>query len=55
MTDLKAPPPLRGALPPEIESAIRLISPAITHEAYRPGEGFMHYAGGPYWGNELVA
>lgn len=43
----------RGDLPPEVEAAARTISRAVWGNPYKPGEGSMHWAGGPYWGQEL--
>jgi hypothetical protein len=43
----------RGPLPPEIERAARTIHRVVWKEPYRSGKGPMHYATGPYWGNEL--
>lgn len=57
MTDLGYPPdptPLRGELPREVQIAARLISRDVWGERYRPLKGPMHYAGGPYWRNELL-
>lgn len=50
--DPKAPP--RGPLPPEVEAAARVIHRDVWSGPYRPGEGPMHYAGGPYWHDELL-
>lgn len=50
--DRKAPP--RGALSPEAEAAAHYIHTAVWRQPYRPGEGPMHFAGGPYWRNELL-
>jgi hypothetical protein len=47
--------PPRGPLSPEVEAAARFIHREVWGESYRPGEGPMHYAGGPYWRNWLVA
>lgn len=46
--------PVRGPLPPEVEQAALRISTAVWRQPYRPGEGPMHFAGGPYWRNELL-
>lgn len=49
----KAPP--RGPLPPDIEKAARALhNGKVWSGPYRPGEGPMHYAGGPYWHDELL-
>jgi hypothetical protein len=52
-SDPKAPP--RGKLAPEVVAAARLISPDVWAMPYRPGEGPMHMAGGPYWHIKLLA
>lgn len=52
MSDPKAPP--RDEFPPEIVRAIRVIHKAVWGGPYVPGEGVMHFAGGPYWNNELL-
>lgn len=48
----KAPP--REVLTPEVERATRLIHRDVWSGPYRPGRGPMHFAGGPYWHNELL-
>lgn len=48
------PPPMRGELPHEVQQAAHCIHTAVWREPYRPGKGPMHYAGGPYWRNELL-
>lgn len=50
--DPKDPP--RGPLSAEIERAARTIHRKVWTDPYRPGEGPMHHAGGPYWRNELL-
>lgn len=50
--DPREPP--RGPLPPEILAAARTIHAKVWTDPYRPGEGPMHHAGGPYWRNELL-
>lgn len=47
------PVPLRYPLPPEVEAAARTIHRDVWREPYRRGRGPMHFAGGPYWRNEL--
>jgi hypothetical protein len=51
--DPKAPP--RVLLSPEVEQAARTISQYVWGHSYRPGEGVMHFAGGPWWHDELLA
>lgn len=46
--------PPRGPLSPEVEKAARRIHRAVWGTFYKPGEGPMHYAGGPYWRNRLL-
>lgn len=46
--------PTRGPLPPDVESATRTVHQYVWHGPYVPGEGPMHYAGGPYWRKELL-
>lgn len=46
--------PKREELPPHIVRAARTISRAVWKHPYVPGEGVMHYAGGPYWHDELL-
>lgn len=54
MTDPTYPKaPVRGPLPPSVEQAARMIHREVWTGPYKPGEGPMHYAGGPYWGKEL--
>lgn len=47
------PPPARGELSAEVQAAARTIHREVWGESYRPLEGPMHYAGGPYWRDEL--
>jgi hypothetical protein len=37
----------RGPLPPEVEKAARTVSGPAWGNGYYPGEGVMHYGGGP--------
>jgi hypothetical protein len=46
--------PVRGPLSPEVERAARTVHAHVWTGPYRPGEGPMHYAGGPYWHDELL-
>lgn len=46
--------PPRGPLTGDVESAARIIHREVWGEPYRPGEGPMHHAGGPYWHDELL-
>lgn len=46
--------PKRGELPPNVVAAVRTIHRAVWKTPYTPGEGPMHYAGGPYWHDELL-
>jgi hypothetical protein len=46
--------PPRGELPPDVEKAARNIHRAVWSEDYVKGRGPMHYAGGPYWPDELL-
>lgn len=46
--------PPRGPLTPEVEKAARLIHRAVWVTSYKPGEGPMHHAGGPYWRIRLL-
>lgn len=50
----REPPPMRGWLTPEVETAARAIHRDVWGESYRALRGPMHYAGGPYWRNELL-
>lgn len=45
--------PTRGELCPRILQAAKIVSPVLWGEAYHPGRGPMHFAGGPYWHGEL--
>lgn len=51
-SDVRIPP--RDEFPPETVKAIRTIHNVVTGQPYKPGEGFMHWAGGPYWRGELL-
>lgn len=46
--------PPRGRLSPDVEQAAFRIHTRVWGEPYRPGEGPMHHAGGPYWREELL-
>lgn len=46
--------PPRGEFSPETVRAIRTIHSVVAGTPYKPGEGFMHFAGGPYWRGELL-
>lgn len=46
--------PPRGELCPLIRQAATIISPVLWGDAYRPGRGPMHHAGGSYWREELL-
>ncbi len=46
--------PPRGELPPEVVIAARTIDREVWGEVYRPGQGPMHHAGGPFWRSELL-
>jgi hypothetical protein len=48
----KTPP--RGPLPAHIIKAAQTVSSVVWKQPYVIGEGPMHYAGGPYWHNELL-
>jgi len=41
-------------LAPEVEAAARSIHGVVWNAPYRPGEGPMHHATGPYWRRELL-
>jgi hypothetical protein len=48
------PPPMRGELSPDVQAAARTVHREVWGQPYKPLEGPMHYAGGPYWRNELL-
>lgn len=43
----------RGPLPESVEKAARSVSSDVWGSPYVPGDGVMHYAGGPWWTREL--
>jgi hypothetical protein len=37
-----------------VDEAARLISPVVWNQPYKPGEGPLTHARGPYWHEELL-
>lgn len=51
---MSAKEPPRGPLPAHVVAAARTIHVEVWGNQYEPGEGPMHFAGGPYWRAALL-